>query len=374
MKKYLGMILGVATSAAVFGGVSYASVGISQINASYDNIALMVNGQSVPTSAQPFIYRYNVYVPISTVGHALGVAVKWVNSPAEVQVQGVGASLKPFSVYLNGQQMPTGLTNGKGLYGVPANNARYESATKLIPSMDSQGNLNFQAPTPPTISSGMPLFTLTPSALHGDFKNTALYPKGQLTGYWAPSVLGQLYPGQFAIQWGVGAGQAARLPGVDYALGGQYQTLTGQFAVDDLSRNFAGSVQLVFVGDGNTLASTGWIQGGTAPMPFSVNVTGVQTLEIQYELKGPQGTVYTMGQTYQAPAKNLDGTTDPIVVTDLMNADLQPSSSSATTAGAGTATGGASSASGSTPPSSGSGAGGSTGTTGTTGTPSTPSS
>ncbi|MHB1628293.1 MAG: NPCBM/NEW2 domain-containing protein [Bacilli bacterium] len=362
MKRYLGMFLGVATSAAVFGGVSYASVGISQIKASYDNIALMVNGQSVPTSAQPFIYKYNVYVPISTVGHALGAHVKWVNSPAEVQVQGAGASLQPFSVYLNGRQMPTGLTNGKGLYGVPANNTQYENATKLIPSMDSQGNLNFQATAPPSVSSGTPLFTLTPSALHGDFKNTGLYPNGQLTGYWAPSVLGQLYPGQSAIQWGVGAGQTARLPGMDYSLNGQYQTLIGQFAVDDLSRNFTGSVQLVFVGDGNTLGSTGWIQGGAAPTPFSVNVTGVQTLEIQYQLKGPQGTVYTMGQTYQAPAKNLDGTKDPIVVTDLMNAVLQPSSSSSTAAGTGPASGG----SGSTTSSSGNGTGGSSGTSGTT--------
>ncbi len=362
MKKYLGMILGVATSAMVFGGASYASVGIRQIKASYDNIGLVINGKSVAASAEPFIYNYNVYVPISTVGHALGATVKWVNSPAEVQVQGAGASLQPFSVYLNGQQMPTGLTNGKALYGIPANNAQYQSATNLIPSIDSQGNLNFQATTAPAISSGMPLFTLTPSALHGDFKNTTLYPKGQLTGYWAPAVLGQLYPGQFAIQWGVGAGQTARLPGADYALNGQYQTLTGQFAVDDLSRNFTGSVQLVFVGDGNTLGSTGWIQGGAAPTPFTVNVAGIQTLEIQYELKGPQGTVYTMGQTYQAPAKNPDGTTDPIVVTDLMNAVLQTSSTSTATAGAGSTSG----ASGTTAPSSGNGPGGSSGTPSTT--------
>jgi len=335
LKRFVGMMMGVATSAVVFGGVSYASVGIQKIVASYDNIGLTVNGQSVATSAEPFIYKYNVYVPISTIGHALGANVKWVNSPAEVQVEGAGASLQPFSVYLNGQQMPTGLSNGKSLYGIPAGNSQYESVTSLIPSIDSQGNLNFQGTSTPAAAPGTPLSTLTPSALHGDFNNASLYPQGQLTGYWTPSVLGQLYPGQSAIEWGVGAGQTARLPGAEYALNGQYQTLIGQFAVDDLSRNYTGSLQLVFVGDGKTLGSTGWVQGGAAPTPFSVNVTGVQTLEIQYELKNSNGTVYTMGQTYQAPAKNPDGTTDPIVVSDLMNAVLQPSSSASTIAGTG---------------------------------------
>ena len=135
------------------------------------------------------------------------------------------------------------------------------------------------------------------------------------------------------------------VPGIDYTLGGNYQTFTGQFAIDDLSRNFGGAVQLTFVGDGKTLGSTGWVQSASQPTPFSVNVAGVNTLEIQYQLKLANGTVYNMGQTYQAPAKNPDGTTDPIVVTDLMGPTLiQASTNSAgnsgsTSTGIGTSSG-----------------------------------
>jgi len=93
--------------------------------------------------------------------------------------------------------------------------------------------------------------------------------------------------------------------------------------VDDLTKNFAGEVQLVVVGDGKTLGTSGWVQGGAAPTPLTVDVTGVNKLELQYQLKDGSGNEVGMGQTYTAPAANPDGSaSDPIVVTDLMNATL----------------------------------------------------
>ncbi len=345
MKPSMSLWLGIVTGAVVFGGVTYAQSGVSKIQASYDNIQLIVNGQKVATTAEPFIYNKNVYVPVSTVGHALDSTVKWINKPAEVQVLGADKTLKPFKVYLNGTELPSGITDGKNIYSIPASSSGYESATGLVPSTDTSGNVNFENVNPPVISSGAPIFTLTPSKLYGDFSNTNLYPQQDLIGFWTPTVLGQIYPAQYAIEWGVGAGQKSVVPGIDYTLGGNYQTFTGQFAIDDLSRNFGGAVQLTFVGDGKILGSTGWVQSASQPTPFSVNVAGVNTLEIQYQLKLANGTVYNMGQTYQAPAKNPDGTTDPIVVTDLMGPTLiQASTNSAgnsgsTSTGIGTSSG-----------------------------------
>ena len=324
MKKSLGLWLGILTGAIAFGGVSYAQSGIQKIQASYANIQLIVNGKPVSTSAEPFIYNKNVYVPVSTVGHALDATVKWVNKPAAVQVSGPETTIKSFKVYDNGTQLPSGITNGKDIYAIPATSPGYETATGLVPSSDSNGNINFNNANPPTIPSGAPIFTLTPQKLIGDFGNTNLYPQQQLTGFWTPSVLGHLYPAQFTVEWGIGAGQQSVIPGMDYTLNGQYQTLTGQFAIDDLSRNFGGAVQLVFVGDGKTLGSTGWVQSASQPTSFSVNVAGVNLLEIQYQIKLANGTVYNMGQTYQAPTKNADGSTDPIVVTDMMQPTLVP--------------------------------------------------
>lgn len=322
MRKYLGLGLGLLTGAAVFGGVSYAYSGTQAISASFANIQLVVNGKTVPTTAEPFIYNKNVYVPVSTVGHALNSTVDWVNSPPTVKVLGPEANLKSFKVYANGTELPDGITDGKNIYAIPAATPGYESATGLVPSADAKGNVNFNNVTAPAISTGTPIFTLTPKALYGDFNNQSMYPQQQLTWIFAPSVLGQLYPGQYTIEWYVGAGEKSVIPGVDYSLNGQYTKFTGQFAIDDLSRNFNGKVQLVFLGDGKSLGSTGWVQTPSAPTSFSINVTGVNVLEIQYQLQTADGQTYTMGQTYQAPAKNPDGSTDPIVVTDLLQPRL----------------------------------------------------
>lgn len=323
VKRPTAFLLGVLTSALLVSGVSHASTGVQLIKASFDDIGLVVNGKSVVMSAPPFIYNRNVYVPISTVAHALDAKVSWVNKPASVGVQ-PAAPVDPLAVYYNGVQMEAGITNGKTYFDVPAQTSAYEQATGLIPVVSSTGNVNFQMQSPPALASGSTaLMSLKPTQLLGDFSNPALYPHGQLSGYWPASVLGQLYPGQYAIQWAVNPGQVSVIPGLSYALNGQYKTFSASFAVDDLSKNFAGYVQVSVVGNGKTLASTGWIQGGAAPTNLSVDVSNVTTLALQYELKGPNGHFYAVGQTYKAPTVNPDGTTsDPIVVTDLMNAAL----------------------------------------------------
>ncbi len=322
MKQKTMVMLGVLTSAMIFATSGYASTGLHDIRASFANIKLVVNNKVIKTSAEPFIYNQNVYVPISAVAHALQASAKWVNRPASVFVNN---TVQPVTVYDNGQKLPSGITDGKTFYDVPATDAAYVNAFGLTPTIDSSGNVSYEAQTPPSFAPGSTaLMSLTPTKLIGDFSNSQLYPAGQLSGYWPATVLGTMYPGQFTIEWAVTPSQNAVVPGVDYNLQGKYTTLTGSFAIDDLSKNFNGSVQLTFVGDGRILGSTGYVQTGQQPVPVSISVTGVQTLEVQYQIKSAQGIVTNMGSTYTAPSVNPDGSkTDPILVTDFMNAALQ---------------------------------------------------
>ena len=322
MKQKAVVMLGVLTSAVIFATAGYASTGLHDIRASFANIKLVVNNKVVATSAEPFIYNKNVYVPISAVAHALQSSVKWVNKPAGVFVQN---NVQPVTVYDNGLKLPSGITDGKTFYDVPAADAAYINAFHLTPTVDASGNVNYEAQTPPSFApNSTALMSLTPTKLIGDFSNTSLYPNGQLSGYWPATVLGALYPGQFTIEWAVMPGQNAVVPGVDYSLQGKYTTLTGSFAIDDLSKNFGGSVELNFIGDGKTIGSTGFVQTGQQPVSVSIPVTGVNTLEIQYEVKDASGKITPMGSTYTAPAVNPDGSkTDPILVVDFMNAAVQ---------------------------------------------------
>ncbi|MCY0876845.1 MAG: NPCBM/NEW2 domain-containing protein [Firmicutes bacterium] len=329
MKRTVGFILGIVTGTMAIAGASYASTGVQHIKASFAHIGVSVNGKAVTLTAQPFIYDKNVYVPVSTVGHALGAKVAWVNKPAGVTVTAGPARVQTLQVYDDGKALPSGITDGKTFYDVPALDAQYAAATGLSVSVDKLGDVNFMQASAPTLAgSGSPLLALKPALLSGDFANTTLYPQGQLSGYWPASVLGQLYPGQYTIEWAVAPGQVTALPGLTYTLAGQYQSFSAQFAVDDLSKNFPGYVQLLVVGDGKTIGQSGWIQGGAAPTSVTANLTGVTTLRLVYEMKTTTGTIYKTGQSYTAPAVNVDGSkTDPIIVTDLMNATVSTTSS-----------------------------------------------
>lgn len=324
MKRAISLGLGIATGGILFASAAWASTGVHKLDVSFANIGITVGHKTVPTTAEPFIYNKNVYVPISTVAHALGAKVQWVNHPATVKVTGKPATTAVKVIY-NGQTLPSGITDGTSYLAVPANDASYETASTLVPVVSATGDVNFQNQTAPAFPKGAtPLVTLTPAAVYGDFADTTLYPGKQLSNFWPASVLGNLYPGEFTVEWGVAPGQAVKVPGVDYALGGKYTQFVGNVALDDFAKNFTGAVQLVFLGDGAQIGSTGWVQTGAQPVPITENVTGLQTLEIQVQLKSPSGTVYTMGQTYTPPAVNPDGSkTDPIVGLDLMGAYLQ---------------------------------------------------
>jgi len=163
----------------------------------------------------------HVHRTLITVCNDFGGTIQWLNTPGIVNVTHGTSQVQPLTVYYNGQALKSGITDGKTFYDLLASSPAYESVTGLTTSIDTTGNVNFQQQTAPVLGAGAtPLLSLTPSALYGDFKSTALYPGGQLSGYWPASILGQLYPGQYTIEWAVGPGKKAVGPGLDYTLSG----------------------------------------------------------------------------------------------------------------------------------------------------------
>ncbi len=320
MKQSHIVVLGILTSAALFATTTSASTGVQSIKASFANIQMVVNNQVVKTSAEPFIYNHNVYVPVSAVGHALQSSVTWQNKPALVTVT---SRVQSIPVYLNGQALAPGITDGKTFYDVPATDTSYVQAFGMVPTVAlSDGDVNFEVNQPPFFAqTSSPLVNMTPTNTVGDFANPLLYPKGELAGYWPASVLGSLYPGQFTIEWGINPGQKVVLPGVSYALQGKYNTLSLQLAIDDLTKDFAGAVQLTFLGDGKPIGNSAWITTGQQAATVTIPVTGVKTLTIDWSMKDNNGKVYTVGQSYTAPTVNPDGSKlDPYLAVDVMNA------------------------------------------------------
>lgn len=293
-------MVGVIAGALLSASAAYAAVGSATIHVSYDGIRIVVGGKVVPTSAQPFVYDKNVYVPVSTVAHALRGTVKWVNKPAAVEVTGPSLP-QPVSVYYLGRKLPDGITNGSSYLAVPAQSAAYEQATGLTASYTSSGDVLFTPPAHPLGAGQVYLTSLQPASLGGDFTNTTDYPDG-VAGTIAASVLGRLHAGAHTIEWTVQGGQLSVVPTVSYALDGAWQTLAGTLAIDDDTSNFDGQVRLLFTSNGNQVALTNWASAGAQPVAFSVDVAGLDTMTVAFQLRAPDGHVYQPGGSFTAPS------------------------------------------------------------------------
>lgn len=317
---------GIVAGALLSAGVAYAAVGNANIRVSYDGIRIVVGGKVVPTSAQPFVYDKNVYVPVSAVAHALRGTVKWVNKPAAAVV--VGPALpQPVSVYYLGRKLPDGITNGRSYLAVPAQAAAYAQATGLTAAYTSSGDVLFTPPAHALAAGQAYLTSLQPSSLSGDFTNTTDYPDG-VVGTIAASVLGRLHAGAHTIEWTVQGGQLSVVPTASYALGGAWQTLTGALAIDDDTSDFGGQVRLLFTSNGNQVALTKWASAGAEPVAFSVDVAGLDTLTVAFQLRSPDGHVYQPGGSFTAPSAS--GT---YLAVDVVDPVLTPAATSGVSGG-----------------------------------------
>lgn len=73
------VLLGAVTVSLVVGGATsaFAKASKENISVSYNNIKLVVDGKTVNTSNEPFIYNGTTYLPVRVIGEALGKNVSW---------------------------------------------------------------------------------------------------------------------------------------------------------------------------------------------------------------------------------------------------------------------------------------------------------
>ncbi|MET3292768.1 UNVERIFIED_CONTAM: hypothetical protein ABID98_005465 [Brevibacillus sp. OAP136] len=76
------IILPLLAVSLAFGGSSYAKSLTEKISARFANIKLIVNGKTIDTKAEPFIYNGNVYAPVA---NKLGIKQDWDNKTPAVR-------------------------------------------------------------------------------------------------------------------------------------------------------------------------------------------------------------------------------------------------------------------------------------------------
>jgi hypothetical protein len=71
------IVLGLLVSMAFANSTAFAATGTQNIPVTYNNIKIVVDGNTLSTSAEPFIYNGTTYLPVRAVGEAVGKEVTW---------------------------------------------------------------------------------------------------------------------------------------------------------------------------------------------------------------------------------------------------------------------------------------------------------
>ncbi len=296
LRQASGYMAGLMIGGAVFGGVTLATTGLKLITAHYANIAIKVNGKTIPTAAEPFIYNANVYVPISTIGHGLKAKVNWDGQKRQVIIQDPSVP-ETASGTLNYDQLPV----YSGTHTISYQGQTYFSPFALATLinqpfyLDSTTNTAYIGKGPAT--TGMPINAFFDVRDYGDYAHWSGSIIGPTYGWndGAPKIDGVVYPNSDSLVWAARKTNS-QVPGVEYNLNGNYTSLTGSFGIDDASDQKE-QVQLTITGDGKQLYQSPFMQEGEAATPVAVNVTGVHLLTIALSVRTSNQTIYTMGQT-----------------------------------------------------------------------------
>ncbi len=87
MRSIKSLVAGIVIGALLFGSSPiFALSGIRNIAVTYQNIKLTVDGKTVQTDAEPFLYDGRTYVPIRAVSEALGAGVKWSATTSTIEI------------------------------------------------------------------------------------------------------------------------------------------------------------------------------------------------------------------------------------------------------------------------------------------------
>jgi hypothetical protein len=84
---------------AIGSALVYGENIVKTIQVTYRNISIQVNGKMVPSEQEPFIYQGRTFVPLRTIGEALGKTVEWDNGKNQVVINDAVDNLTRLSSY-----------------------------------------------------------------------------------------------------------------------------------------------------------------------------------------------------------------------------------------------------------------------------------
>ena len=160
-KVIASLLVSVLVLGLVFG--VNAATGTQQIEVNYRDIAIQVNGQTVATDVEPFIFQDRTFVPIRFIAQSLGKMVTWDQEKAQVRVAEplvldesfngktiyLSKESQVFSIVLEGNAttgfMWTAMEYDKNLLELIGGDAVYEmTKTGTEPLMGAGGTFNFR--------------------------------------------------------------------------------------------------------------------------------------------------------------------------------------------------------------------------------------
>lgn len=86
MRKYKQFIAGFVAGALLFGTASVFADTTKSIQVLYRNIKIAINGKTIATDSEPFVYNNRTYIPVRFVAEAFGKEVKYNDTTDTVEI------------------------------------------------------------------------------------------------------------------------------------------------------------------------------------------------------------------------------------------------------------------------------------------------
>lgn len=158
-RKVLTFLLTLLLLSTLVFGVN-ASTGAKQIEVTYRDISVLMNGQEMPSTVEPFIFEGRTFVPLRFVAEALSKNVTWDEDLSQVRIANpllLGANFDQKSIFLSTGQVFSVILDGNPTTGYtweiqdydssvlkPIGEPLYQtSATTTVPLMGQGGTFTF---------------------------------------------------------------------------------------------------------------------------------------------------------------------------------------------------------------------------------------
>ena len=86
MKRYKQLVIGYLLGAVTFTAIPSMAKSVKQLQASYDDIKIKINGQQIKTDKEPFVIEGSTYVPVRFVAENLNKEVKWDGKTSTIEI------------------------------------------------------------------------------------------------------------------------------------------------------------------------------------------------------------------------------------------------------------------------------------------------